>query len=114
MASNVTVTIEFDRFDDIAAALPGKTRAVVAKASFDVEGQGKIRAPVDTGALKSSISTEFERDGLLGIIAPHTDYALFVELGTRRMSAQPYMFPAADAVRPAFVAAMKRMLEDLA
>lgn len=114
MASNVTVTIQFNKFPEIAAALPGKTKAVVAKASFDVEGQAKNRVPVDTGALKNSINTEFERDGLLGIVAPHTDYALFVELGTRRQSAQPYMIPAADAVRPAFIAACKRMLEDLA
>ena len=114
MASNVTVTIQFNKFPEIAAALPEKTRAVVKKASFDVEGQGKNRVPVDTGALKNSISTEFEDGGLTGIVAPHTDYALFVELGTRRQSAQPYLIPAAEAVRPAFIAACKRMLEDLA
>lgn len=110
---SVTVSVTFDRFPEIAAALPGQTRAVVRKASFDVEGQAKNRAPVDTGALKNSISTEFEDNGLTGIIAPHVEYATFVEFGTRRMSAQPYMTPAAEAVKPAFVAAMKQMLQDL-
>lgn len=110
---SVTVSVTFDRFPEIAAALPDRTRAVVRKASFDVEGQAKNRAPVDTGALKNSISTEFEDNGLTGIIAPHVEYATFVEFGTRRMSAQPYMTPAAEAVKPAFVAAMKQMLQDL-
>lgn len=111
--ADVTVTIQFNKFAQIADALPAKTKAVVKKASFDVEAQGKNRVPVDTGALKNSISTEFEDGGLTGIIAPHTDYALFVELGTRRQSAQPYMIPAADAVRPAFVAACKQMLKEI-
>lgn len=110
---SVTVSVTFDRFPEIAAALPDQTRAVVRKASFDVEGQAKNRAPVDTGALKNSISTEFEDNGLTGIIAPHVEYATLVEFGTRRMSAQPYMTPAAEAVKPAFVAAMKQMLQDL-
>lgn len=109
----VTVSVTFDRFPEIAAAMPERTRAVVRKAAFDIEGQAKNRAPVDTGALKSSISTEFEDNGLTGIIAPHVEYATFVEFGTRRMSAQPYMTPAAEAVAPAFVGAMKQMLQDL-
>lgn len=110
---SVTVTVTFDKFRKIAAALPGQTRAVVRKASFDVEGQAKNRVPVDTGALKNSISTEFEDNGLTGIIAPHMEYATFVEFGTKRMSAQPYMTPAAEAVMPAFVSAMKQMLQEI-
>lgn len=109
----VTVVVEFDKFDDIAAALPAKTRAVVRKAAFDVEGQAKNRVPVDTGALKNSISVEIEGDGLRAIVAPHMEYALAVELGTRRKSAQPYMLPAAEAVRPAFIAACKAMLQEI-
>lgn len=112
--ADVTVTIKFNKFPEIAAAMPSKTKAVVKKASFDVEGHAKNRVPIDTGALHDSILTKFENGGLTGIIAPHEDYALFVELGTRRQSAQPYMIPAADAVRPAFIAACKRMLEGLA
>lgn len=108
-----TVTIKFNRFPEIAAAMPEKTKAVVAKTAFDVEAHAKNVVPVDTGALKNSISTEFENDGLTAIIAPHMEYAAFVEYGTRRMSAQPYMTPAAEAVRPAFIGAMKQMLQEI-
>jgi HK97 gp10 family phage protein len=109
----VTISVTFDKFPQIAAAMPEKTSQVVRKAAFDIEGQAKNRAPVDTGALKNSISTEFEDNGLTGIIAPHVEYATFVEFGTKRMSAQPYMTPAAEAVAPAFISAMKQMLQEL-
>jgi HK97 gp10 family phage protein len=110
---SATIEIKFDRFPEIAAAMPERASAVVRKASFDVEGQAKGRAPVDTGALKNSISTEFEDGGLTGIIAPHVEYAAYVEYGTKRMSAQPYMTPAAESVAPAFIAAMKQMLQEI-
>lgn len=109
----VTISVTFDKFPQIAAAMPERAGQVVRKASFDVEGQAKNRVPVDTGALKNSISTEFEDGGLTGIIAPHMEYAAYVEYGTKRMSAQPYMTPAAEAVAPAFVAAMKQMLQEI-
>lgn len=110
---SVTISVTFDRFPEIAATMPERTSQVVRKAAFDIEGQAKNRAPVDTGALKNSISTEFENGGMTGVIAPHMEYATFVEFGTKRMSAQPYMTPAAEAVAPAFIAAMKQMLQEI-
>lgn len=109
----VTISVTFDKFPQIAAEMPKKTSQIVRKAAFDIEAQAKNRVPVDTGALKNSISTEFENNGLTGIIAPHMEYATYVEFGTKRISAQPYMTPAAEAVAPAFVAAMKQMLQEL-
>lgn len=110
---SATIVIQFDRFPEIAAAMQDLAAAVVRNASFDVEGQAKNRVPVDTGALKNLISTEFEDDGLTGIIASGMEYATFVEYGTKRMSAQPYMTPAAEAVAPAYIAAMKQMLQEI-
>lgn len=113
MAGQTTISVTFNRFPEIAEAMPESTKAVVRKAGFDIEGHAKNMVPVDTGALKNSINTEFEKGGLTAIVAPHMEYAAFVEYGTRRMSAQPYMTPAAEAVRPSFIAAMKQMLEEI-
>ncbi len=60
-----------------------------------VETYAKVLVPVDTGALKSSIMVD-EVTPTEAIIAPHTEYAEFVEFGTSRMAAQPYMRPALD------------------
>jgi HK97 gp10 family phage protein len=60
-----------------------------------VETYAKLACPVDTGFLRNSIQVD-EVTPVLAIIAPHTDYAEFVEFGVSRMAAQPYMRPAID------------------
>lgn len=59
------------------------------------------RVPVDTGALKKSIFTRVLRVGNTYVLefGATIFYTLFVELGTSRMRAQPFIRPAADAVQ---------------
>ena len=111
--SNFTVSITFNKFPEIAQAMPGKTSAVVRKTAFNVESDAKNTVPVDTAFLKNSIESK-EKTPFLYHVEPHTDYALFVEFGTRRMSAQPYMTPAAERNREPFTIAMTQMLRALA
>ena len=107
-----TIRIEFNRFPEIAAKLPIEASAVVRKTAYDVEGAAKQIVPVDTGALKNSISTTMDSD-LSATVAPATEYAAFVEFGTRHMGAQPYMTPAAEANRGPFEQAMTQLLNRL-
>jgi HK97 gp10 family phage protein len=44
------------------------------------------------------------------IVAVGAGYGAYVELGTSRMAGRPFLGPAAEAVRPAFEAAMRRLL----
>ena len=111
MARNVGVKIVFDKFPDIAKKAPGTTKAVVSKAAHDVEAHAKMVVPVDTGNLRNSIQTKLEAGGFRGIVATNVEYSIYVEYGTRRMGAQPYMVPAAEAVRPQFIEAMKKIAE---
>lgn len=57
----------------------------VQKAAFDVEMRAKVLCPVDTGTLANSIRAEQAVAHPGGIIdadiAPHTEYAIYVELG---------------------------------
>ena len=51
---------------------------------------------MDTGALKRSITMQVD-DGralVVGVISANTHYAGYVEYGTSRMRAQPYLRPA--------------------
>lgn len=60
-----------------------------------VSNQAKMFAPVDTGRLRQSI--EHKMIGPLeGEVFTPTEYAPFIEYGTRNMSAQPFMRPALD------------------
>ncbi len=106
------VVIRYNRLPRIAERLSDAVGAIVRKAAFDVEANAKAVVPVDTGKLKNSITSEFPLQ-TKAIIAPHTDYAIFVEYGTRKQRAQPYMRPAAEKVGPAFIEGCRRLEERL-
>jgi HK97 gp10 family phage protein len=53
-----------------------------------------IYTPVDTGFLRST--GQLDREDTSPIVGYAADYASFVEFGTSRMSAQPYLRPAID------------------
>lgn len=81
---------------DISEAGPrnqARLARALAKTAHDIEADAKALAPVDTGYLKSSISSDIA--GFHAEIGPTADYGHFVENGTSRMSPQPYMRPAA-------------------
>jgi len=51
-------------------------------------------APYKTGTLRRSIRLEIKDQGLTAVVSATTNYAGYVEWGTRKMRAQPYMRPA--------------------
>lgn len=59
------------------------------------ETYAKQLCPVDTGRLRNSITHE-QYDTDTEIVGTNVEYAPFVELGTRRQKAQPYLRPAAE------------------
>jgi hypothetical protein len=71
----------------------------LARRCFRVERAAKRGCPVDTGRLRSSINWRLARDGrgLLGIVGTNDTYAPYVEFGTTRTAAQPYLRPALQA-----------------
>jgi HK97 gp10 family phage protein len=63
----------------------------------NVERHQKTHVAVDTGRLKADIHIERVGDGRR--IGSSLKYAIFLELGTRRMRAQPFVRPSVDAAR---------------
>lgn len=57
------------------------------------EGYAKRLCPVDTGRLRSSISHARDEDS--AYIGTNVEYAPYVEFGTSRQKARPYLKPAA-------------------
>lgn len=110
MASGSKLRVVFNDLPKLENELRANAVAAVRKAAFDIEAAAKLAVPVDTGALKSSIQTWFEGD-LHAFIAPHMEYGHFVEFGTYKMPARPYMTPAAEQVRPHFMGAMRNLIK---
>lgn len=103
---SVTVIVR-SRTGRASAEVLARAAAITEKAALDIEARAKAQAPVQTGFLKSSIeasgkSTDWQVDA-------RAEYAIFVEFGTRRMGARPFLIPALEAVRPSYLAAMRRL-----
>lgn len=106
----VVAKLTMNRFPELSAQLQARAEQIVTKAAFDVEAEAKTVVPVDTGNLKNSIQTA-KVEPLKAIVHTGTvEYAEYVEYGTSRMAAQPYMTPAAEAVRPAYHRAWQELL----
>jgi HK97 gp10 family phage protein len=79
-----------------------------------VEGQAKALVPVDTGNLRNSITHELgKKEARVGT---NVEYAPFVELGTVKMAAQPYLNPALEMnrsnIKKIFASAIKEAMGD--
>lgn len=87
--------------DRILESREGPVARELLRRGLQVERTAKRLAPVDTGRLRSSINTALAVDsrGLFARIGTNVDYALYVELGTLKQPAQPYLRPALAALR---------------
>lgn len=100
--------------------LEDKALKVVQIAAFNVEKDSKQRMTdwpaVDTGDTRDSIFVA-ETSEIAGAasyrVGPTTDYAHFVEFGTVKMSARPYMIPALEQEAPRMKEALSQVLKDL-
>ena len=80
-------------------SLNGPIAKDLARRVIRVDRAAKKGCPVDTGRLRSSITDELAMDdeGLVGRVGTDVEYAPYVELGTSRMAAQPFLRPALAA-----------------
>jgi HK97 gp10 family phage protein len=108
----VSVRIVSNRLPAISAKIRPLVSAEVKKAGLDVQHKAQGLAPVDTGTLRRSITTQFPTD-LSAVVGPSVDYGIYQEFGTRFMGARPFMRPAAEAVLPGFAAKVAAALGKL-
>lgn len=86
-----------------------KMDAVARKGAMDILAQSRARVPVDTGYLKGSSNMVTPAPHTFAVVY-HARYAVFQELGTRNMGAQPFLRPAFDLVKPSIIAAWKKTI----
>ena len=75
------------------------------------EGYAKALCPVDTGRLRNSI-THQQMDENTEVIGTNVEYAPYVELGTSRMGARPYLRPAAENHTAEYRAIIARIMRN--
>ncbi|MGB9772380.1 MAG: HK97-gp10 family putative phage morphogenesis protein [Candidatus Kapaibacteriota bacterium] len=108
---------------DIAKKYPEAAKQGLLNTAMEIQLKAKQNCPVNTGRLRSSIAiatkdtilheaqssedviSQPEKD-LEVWIGTKTYYAIFVEFGTRKMPAKPYL-------RPAFLEGSKHLVENV-
>lgn len=126
--------VELEGQEELRAALSDLNVAVIREAkngiaatAAEIQQEAKSRAPVravvpdypisDAKAgeapgsnIRNRIRTILRDSGLTASIGTYHAVARFVEFGTRKMSARPFMGPAFEVVRPKFLQRMREAL----
>ena len=104
--------VKLEGFEELKARLKKNVKLedvkrLVHRHGDEMQNTAHYICPRDTGTLARSITLEMKDGNMTAEVAPHTNYAAYVEYGTRYMNAQPYM-------RPAFLQESARFKADLA
>lgn len=90
--ANINVNLQSNA-DLFKNALPEQIAQALEVIGLTAERYAKELCPVDTGRLRNSIS--HARDDNAAYIGTNVEYAPYVELGTSKMKARPFLRPAA-------------------
>ena len=98
--------------DRITRELKPSARNIVLKYGLAVTGSAAKNAPVDTGALRSSITAESKMtDDMTFTVSDGVEYGVYQEFGTSKMAAQPFMTPAIESWRERFLTAFAELFK---
>ena len=80
-----------------------KTGRTYKRGSVTHQASAEGEAPAsNTGFLVNNVYQKITRNGLTGIVESRAGYSAFLEYGTQKMGARPYMFPALEKTRQNF------------
>lgn len=122
-SGNCSITIDTTALDNLIVQTPIRAKNIIRKTAFYTQGQMMGYAAVETGAMKNSIAVVMKDQSTLGSaqsaaqslrpgvqvysipvpgeeeaasIGPTVEYAIYVEFGTSRHAAQPFVVPGAN------------------
>ena len=91
--AKITMEVTADNTAAVKSGLQSAFARALERIGLQAEGYAKDLCPVDTGNLRNSIT--HTSDGKAAYIGTNVEYGKYVELGTVKMAAQPYLRPAA-------------------
>jgi HK97 gp10 family phage protein len=118
---------DFNHWEQVFQEIDEKVNKLVRATAFKVEAGAKRGAPVDTGFLRNSIYVRTEdssdargQGGELfpelpaaehnaAYIAVGATYGIYLEYGTSRHAAHPYLTPAVEQIRQPFLDALDKI-----
>ena len=91
------IIVVYNHIPSLIVAVEANARAAVKRSADAIVADAKRRAPVDTGALRDSIEADSIETGKEAEVTVNVPYAAYVEYGTYKMAAQPFLSPAVAA-----------------
>lgn len=76
-----------------------------------MQNEADFKMGYQTGTTKRSIGLEITDSGFSASVGPETEYAPYLEYGTRFMDAQPFVKPAYDAQKAKFKRDMQKLVK---
>ena len=115
-------TIEFKGFVELNKALKKRLNMDHVKAVVREKGDEMVNLAhknaseafvkgYTKGATRQATNVEYIDDGLTAVVEPKTNYAAYVEFGTRFMEAEPFLKPAWETQKEQFKTDMKKVIK---
>lgn len=105
------VTVNEDNTEEVSQGIVRAIDRALEEIGLAAEGHAKRACPVDTGNLRNSITHAVAADEDAVYVGTDVEYAPYVEMGTRRTAAQPFLRPAATEHGSTYRGILKRNLE---
>ena len=90
------VSVRQDNTGQVVDGIDSAIGVALEEIGLLAEGYAEMKCPVDTGNLRGSITHEVDTADDAVYIGTNVEYAPYVELGTSRQRAQPFLRPAAS------------------
>lgn len=109
---SIEVKIEFSKeFQELGDAIKKIIQEEIYRAALQTQNKARQTAPIDTGNLRRSIQAtgweDVEKD-LIYHVQAKAEYAGYVEYGTKKMSARPFLEPSANEALEDFIRRVKQ------
>lgn len=104
-----------NKFPKALATVDAARTSAVTKSTTQIRVHSQKIVPVDTGALRGSAEMSIDRGPgtTTGEVSYNTGYAIYVEMGTSKMAAQPYLIPAFGTGKRVLIADLVRWVRSL-
>ena len=106
------ITVNEDNTEEASQGIQRAIDRALEEIGLAAEGYAKRACPVDTGNLRNSITHAVEGSEDAVYVGTNVEYAPYVELGTCRTAAQPFLRPAATEHGSTYRSILKRNLEE--
>lgn len=90
------VSVIQDNTERVVDGIDSAIGAALEEIGLSAENYAAKKCPADTGNLRGSITHEVDAGDNAVYIGTNVEYAPYVELGTSRQKAQPFLRPAAS------------------